>query len=249
MSELYENPVRIAMWSGPRNLSTAMMRSFGARADTLCVDEPFYAGYLKLTGLEHPMRAEILVRHEADPVRVADDMSAAPTSSPIFYQKHMAHHMVDGISRHWMSHVQNVFLIRHPARVLASYARKMETVSLSAIGFDKQFQLFEFARDATGDVPIIVDSDDILRDPRSVLSALCDRLGIDFDEAMLSWPAGPRKEDGAWAPHWYDTVSRSTRFGDVQEGLPQLRGEYQTIHDEALEIYDALANLRIRPAI
>ena len=247
MDKSYANPVRIAMWSGPRNLSTAMMRSFGARADTVCIDEPFYAAYLKITGLDHPMRQEILDCHDADPKDVARNLSAGPTPAPIFYQKHMAHHMVDGISWGWMSNVQNVFLIRNPARVLASYAKKMEEVSLQAIGFDKQLELVEFARDLTGKTPIIVDSDDILRDKRGLLAILCNQLGITFDETMLTWAQGPHPEDGAWAPHWYDAVYRSTGFGNVSGELPQLSGEYEAVHQEALEIYETLAKFRIRP--
>ncbi|MEL7542124.1 MAG: HAD family hydrolase, partial [Pseudomonadota bacterium] len=138
--------MRIAMWSGPRNMSTTMMRSFGARADTACVDEPFYAAYLKQTGLRHPMSDEIFASQSTDPAAVAQDMTGCPDPSVrIFYQKHMTHHMLPDMSRDWMAACRNVFLIRHPARVIASYARKMGNVSLEAIGFPQQLSLFETA--------------------------------------------------------------------------------------------------------
>lgn len=233
--------VRIAMWSGPRNLSTAMMRSFGARSDATCVDEPFYAAYLKLTGLEHPMRAEILAAHETDAEAVARMLSHGPLAAPVFYQKHMTHHMVAGIPRAWMAQVRNAFLIRHPARVLASYARKMESVSLEAIGFAQQAELFDYATGELGQTPVVIDGDDILRDPRASLGALCARLGIAFEEAMLSWPAGPRPEDGVWAPHWYDAVWRSTGFGEPPGPLPETPDAFAPILAAALPIYEKLA--------
>lgn len=234
------------MWSGPRNLSTAMMRSFGARADTCCVDEPFYAPYLALTGLQHPMREEILAAHSTDADEVAIELSRAPTAAPIFYQKHMTHHMIAGIPRDWMASVRNAFLIRHPARVLASYARKMESVSLEAIGFAQQAELFDRAADLAGSAPGVVDGDDILRDPRATLAALCTSLGIHFDDAMLSWPPGSRPEDGAWAPHWYDAVWASTTFGPPPGDLPELPEAFTDILEQALPIYDRLSAFALR---
>lgn len=235
-------PVRIAMWSGPRNLSTALMRSFGARADTHCIDEPFYAAYLKLTGLDHPMRAEILAAHDADPASVARHLAQWNPPAPIFYQKHMTHHMVAGVPRDWMRDVRHAFLIRHPARVLASYARKMESVSLEAIGFPQQAELFDVAARLTGAPPVVVDSDDVLDDPPAKLSALCEHLGIAFDPAMLSWTSGPKPEDGAWAPHWYDAIWSSTGFAPPSDkALLVLPAELARVCDEALPIYERLA--------
>lgn len=242
---MFDNPVRIAMWSGPRNLSTAMMRSFGARPDTVCVDEPFYAAYLDIAGLDHPMREDILAGHPTDPDAVALAMSAAPAAAPVFYQKQMTHHMVDGVPRGWMSEVRHAFLIRHPARVLASYAKKMEAVSLEAIGFAQQKELFDLVSDMNGERPVVIDSDAILHDPAGQLKGLCEGLGIGFDEAMLSWAPGPRAEDGVWAPHWYDAVFRSTGFGTVRDALPELPAEYDAILEPALAIYDQLARHQI----
>ena len=240
------SPLRIAMWSGPRNMSTTMMRSFGARADTVCVDEPFYAAYLQLTGLRHPLTDEIFAAQSRDPDAVAADMMSCPDpDADVFYQKHMTHHMVDGISRDWMAACRNVFLIRHPARVIPSYIRKMKTVSLEAIGFPQQLSLFEQARRLEGRTPLVVDSTDILRDPSAMMSALCAALGLDWQTDMLSWPAGARPEDGVWAPHWYDAVWRSTGFGPPPGARPEVAEDLRGIYDEALEIYQQLAAHRL----
>jgi len=241
-------PLRIAMWSGPRNMSTTMMRSFGARADTSCVDEPFYAAYLAAVDLVHPMQDEILAAQSTDPHIVAKELSADICNAPIQYQKQMTHHFLDDFPTDWMQVIDHhVFLIRHPARVIASYARKMESVSLKAIGFPQQCRIFELANDIKGRTPIVIDSDDILQDPTTMMSALCDRLGIEWDPAMLEWPAGPKAEDGVWAPHWYDTVNQSTGFGPPPGNLPKLTGQNKLIFSEALPIYEALRRDCIKP--
>ncbi len=234
------------MWSGPRNMSTTMMRSFGARSDTMCVDEPFYAAYLKLTGLRHPMSDEIFASQSANPTEVIADLTCPSEADPlIFYQKHMTHHMVPEMPRHWMQACRNVFLIRHPARVIPSYARKMETVTLGAIGFPQQLSLFETASALENRTPLVIDSDDILRNPERALRALCAALEIDWDPAMLSWSSGPKPEDGAWAPHWYDAVWRSTGFGPPPGERPEPGPDLREIYRDALAIYDALAEHRL----
>ena len=242
-------PVRIAMWSGPRNLSTTMMRSFGARADTACVDEPFYAAYLVSTGTVHPMQAEILEAQAHDGAVVAQELSeaAVPGGKPVFYQKHMTHHMAPDLPRSWMHRVTNAFLIRDPARVLASYARKMETVSLDAIGVSQQAELFDRVCQIRGEAPPVVDSDDILADPPGMLRALCAALGIDYTDAMLSWEAGPKPEDGVWAPHWYDAVWQSTGFGAPRREEPVLPDALRKLADEARESHEAISRYRLKP--
>ncbi len=242
-------PLRIAMWSGPRNMSTTMMRSFGARADTVCVDEPFYAAYLHLTGLRHPLTDEIFAAQSRDPAQVASDLQSCPDpDAKVFYQKHMTHHMVDGVPRDWMAACRNVFLIRHPARVIPSYARKMQQVSLEAIGFPQQLSMFQQASAIEAQTPLVVDSTDILRDPPAMMAALCAALGLDWNEDMLSWPPGARPEDGVWAPHWYDAVWRSTGFGPPPGERQDVAAELRGIYDDALEIYETLAAHRLRPA-
>ena len=242
-------PVRIAMWSGPRNLSTTMMRSFGARPDTACVDEPFYAAYLVSTGTVHPMHAEILDAQAHDSAVVARGLSEAPVpgGKPVFYQKHMTHHMAPALPRSWMHRVTNAFLIRDPARVLASYARKMESVSLEAIGVPQQAELFDRVCQIRGEAPPVVDSDDILEDPAGMLRTLCGALGIEYTDAMLSWKAGPKPEDGVWAPHWYDAVWQSTGFGAPRREEPVLPDALRKLADEARESHEAIAAHRLKP--
>lgn len=234
--------MRIGMWSGPRNLSTTMMRSFGARSDTVAVDEPFYAAYLQLTGIRHPMTDEIIAAHEADPQKVIQSLTGpVPDGKSVFYQKHMVHHMVEGIPMDWLGGIErHVLLIRHPARVVASYAKKMDTLSPEAMGFPQQERLWRQLCEGQGAAPVVVDADLILENPEGVLRRLCAAIGLAWDDAMLSWPAGPRPEDGAWAPHWYDAVWRSTGFGDPPGPLPVLSGEAARIAGSALAGYERL---------
>lgn len=238
--------IRIAMWSGPRNLSTAMMRSFGARADTSCLDEPFYAAFLKITGIDHPLRDETLAVQESNPDTVAAQLLAGwPTEAAIQYQKHMTHHMVGGVPTDWMAHVRHAFLIRHPSRVLGSYAKKRQEVTLEDIGFIQQAKLFDRVRALTGTNPAVVDSDDILRHPKSALAALCNALSIPYTDQMLSWSKGPKEEDGPWAPHWYDGVWNSTGFEAAPGPLPDLPHELQALAERAIPYYEKLASLKI----
>ena len=233
--------MKIAMWSGPRNLSTAMMYSFGARADCAVWDEPFYAAYLAMTGLEHPMRAEILAAGETDAGKVAARLTGPHSDGKShFYQKHMTQHMIDGVDRSWMKQVKNVFLIRHPARVIASYANKRDNPTLDDIGFWQQAELFDMCDD-----PVVIDSHDIRENPEGMLRALCAALDLPFDPAMLSWPAGGHKDDGAWAPHWYGAVHNSTGFAGVEGPLPEMKGAYSELTEQALPFYRKLAACRI----
>ncbi len=232
--------MKIAMWSGPRNLSTAMMYSFAARGDCAVVDEPFYAAYLARTGLDHPMREEILASQptDADDV-VADLVGENPGGKAHFYQKHMTHHMVPGIPRDWMAEVVNVFLIRHPARVVASYAAKREGPELDDLGFRQQAELFEHVQ-ALGQKPVVIDSHDIREKPEVALRALCDALGLDWRPQMLCWPAGGIPEDGVWAAHWYESVHRSTGFAGSEGELPRLEPEYAALAEAAMPFYEQL---------
>jgi hypothetical protein len=235
--------VRIAMWSGPRNLSTALMRSFGSRPDTVVMDEPLYAHYLARTGLDHPGRDEIIARGPTGE-REAVARCLAPVDAELSYQKHMAHHLLPGMDRRWLDGIDHHFLLlRHPARVLASYARKRDgEVTVSDLGLPQQVELVERLGD-----PLIIDSDDFLRDPAAHLQAICRRAGIGFDPCMLAWPSGPRDTDGVWAPHWYDAVWASTGFSPVRfEGLPPVAAGMQAVLDEAQDLYEVLAGRRLR---
>ncbi len=240
--------LRIAMWSGPRNLSTALMYAFAARGDCDVWDEPFYAAYLAATGLDHPMRAEIAAAHEGDPARVAAACAGdGPEGRPLFYQKQMTMHLLPQFPRGFMRACANVFLIRHPARVVASYVRKREAPTLDDLGFARQGDLFDEVADWLGAAPPVIDSADILADPAGMLARLCGVLGIPWTGRMLSWPAGPKPFDGAWAPHWYGAVHRSTGFEPAEGALPALEGDYARLAEAALPCYERLAALRLRP--
>mmetsp|Transcript_18032 Transcript_18032/g.27535 ORF Transcript_18032/g.27535 Transcript_18032/m.27535 type:complete len:245 (-) Transcript_18032:6702-7436(-) len=230
---------RIAMWSGPRNLSTAMMYSFAARGDARVVDEPFYAAFLRATGLDHPMGPQIIGSQPSDPDDVVKSFSS-PVSEPIFYQKHMTHHMLDHWSLDWVEDVTNVFLIRHPARVLASYARKRQGATLDDIGFVQQARIFDRVPD-----PIVIESADIRADPAQMLQKLCAQIGITWTDRMLRWPAGGHTNDGVWAAHWYGAVHRSTGFDGAEGALPQIDEDYARIVDAAMPFYETLAAHKI----
>jgi hypothetical protein len=237
--------VRIAMWSGPRNISTAMMRSFENRPDCAVVDEPFYAAYLAQTGLDHPMRDEVLASQSQDWAEVARGL-AQDTPAAVFYQKHMTHHMTPGVGLDWMAACRSAFLIRDPGAVLASYVKTRAQVSLEDIGVVRQRELFDREADRLGSAPPVVEGADVLADPRGVLVALCAALDIPFREEMLAWPAGRRDTDGVWAPAWYAAVERSTGFAAPEraEAAP-LTDDLRKIADQARPHYEALARYRL----
>ena len=245
--------VRIAMWSGPRNISTALMRAFENRPDCAVWDEPFYAPFLARTGAEHPMRNEILAAHEPDPTRVvARLVGEAPDphrpEATVFYQKHMTHHMVPGLPRAWIDRVTSAFLIREPERVLASYAKKRVASSLADIGFPFQSDLFARVADRLGHAPPVLEANDVLADPRGMLRALCRACAIPFREEMLAWPPGPRASDGVWAPFWYDAVLASTGFAPPDGSpLPTLDPATARIAAAARRSYEDLARHRLQP--
>jgi hypothetical protein len=232
--------MKLAMWSGPRNLSTAMMYAFANRADFNAVDEPFYAAYLAQTGLEHPMRAEILASQSADPKTVVREvLTADPADGRHQYQKHMTQHMISGVPRDWLSDVTNVFLIRHPVRVVASFAAKYENPMLGDIGFLQQAELFDEVV-ALGQTPVVLDSADIREDPEAMLRKLCDAVGLGFDPAMLAWPAGAKPFDGVWAPVWYGAVHNSTGFAGAEGPLPEVTGKLAELAHSALPAYEKM---------
>jgi hypothetical protein len=206
-------PVRIAMWSGPRNISSAMMRAWGNRADTVVWDEPFYPYYLLATDRNHPVRDEVIAHGETDWRKVIAQLTGdVPDGKRIFYQKHMTHHLLPEIDRSWLDAVTNCFLIRDPAEVIVSYLKKSSEMSLEDIGFVQQEEIFQFVCDATGAVPPVIDARDVLENPERILRLLCEAIGVDFTEAMLSWAPGLRETDGIWARHWYNEVANSTGF-------------------------------------
>ncbi len=206
-------PLRVAMWSGPRNISTAMMRAWENRGDTAVWDEPLYAYYLARTGIEHPGAAEVIAAGDTDWRRVAAACAGpVPGGKAVFFQKHMAHHLLDEVDRGWLDALVNCFLIRDPREVIASYARVRPEVTAEDVGVAQQARLFDQVAARTGRTPLVLDARDVLENPRGMLEALCRALGVAFSEGMLAWPPGPRASDGVWARHWYGAVERSTGF-------------------------------------
>jgi hypothetical protein len=237
-------PVRVAMWSGPRTVSTALMRSFGNRPDTVVVDEPLYAFYLDRTGIDHPGRPAILASMPTDWRTVLAQLThdPLPDGTLVYYQKHMTHHLLPEIDRRALGGLTHGFLIRDPRRLLASYARVRSAPTLADLGLAQQAEIF-----AAFGGPVI-DSADILRDPRAALEALCDALGIGFDPAMLSWPAGPQPYDGVWASHWYGSVWRSTGFAPYDESRAvDLPPDLESLAAACQPYYEELASRRLRP--
>jgi hypothetical protein len=208
-----QQSLRIAMWSGPRNISTALMRSWGNRPDTFVCDEPFYAHYLVQTELPHPGADEVIRHQENDWRKVADWLTGPiPESKTIFYQKHMAHHLLPDMERGWLDRVTNCFLIREPREMLTSLLHFLPQPTLADTGLPQQVEIFRHVKDRSGRIPPILDARDVLDDPRRTLRLLCDALNLPFTEAMLSWPPGPRNTDGVWAKHWYAAVEKTTTF-------------------------------------
>jgi hypothetical protein len=245
-------PLRVAMWSGPRNVSTAMMRAFGARADCAVSDEPFYAAYLSATGLDHPMREQVIASQPTDWRDVVSALlGPVPGGKAVWYQKHMTHHMLPEFSRDWIDGVSNAFLIRAPEAVLASYARKRPgPIGLDEIGLPAQLALFERAADRLGRAPPVVDGRDVQADPRGALGALCAALGLAFDPAMLSWPPGRRDSDGVWAPAWYAEVEKSTGFAPpaAEPGFDDLPDSLKRVAEAARPLYEQLARHNLTAA-
>ena len=242
--------LRLAMWSGPRNVSTALMRSWGNREDTVVVDEPFYAHYLKVTGLDHPGREEVIAHHESDWRRVVDSLLAPlPDGVSIFYQKQMSHHLLPQMGREWLGAVTHAFLIREPRPMLASLDDKLGDFDLAATGLPQQVEIFDHVVRTTGRIPPVVDSADLLAAPGPMLRALCAALEVPFTSRMLAWPPGRRSSDGIWAKYWYDRVERSTGFEappatDVPRELPP---PLATLDAQCQPLYERLHAHRLRP--
>lgn len=239
---------RIAMWSGPRTISTALMRSWENRPDCRVVDEPFYACYLSETGLEHPCREQILKAQRADREWVIQQLTDVAPAMDYFYQKHMSHHIPRAMDMRWSTHMRHCFLIRNPAEVIASYLDKMPWVSEDTLGIVRQSELFEEIEVLTGERPVVIDSNDVLRDPCSVLRQLCEQLEVPFlEECMLNWPAGKRDSDGVWAPHWYKNVEESTGFASYSPRQFQLSPEHRVLAEKMQGYYDHMAKYCLRP--
>lgn len=239
--------MHLAMWSGPRNISTAMMRAFENRPDCTVVDEPLYAAYLAATGLDHPGRDDVIAAGETDWRRVVDRLTGPiPDGRALWYQKHMTHHLLPDIHTGWVHRLTNVFLIRDPAAVVESYLKSRSTITPEDIGIERQARLFDEVAERLGRTPPVIDADEFLRAPEAHLRALCELLGIGFTERMLSWPAGPRASDGVWAPHWYAAVWRSTGFEPWRPRMPILDAHARAVAEACRADYERLRQQGLR---
>ena len=241
--------LRIAMWSGPRNISTAMMRAWENREDCVVNDEPLYAAYLATTGLDHPGRDEVIADGETDWRKVVATMTGPiPGGRAIWYQKHMSHHLLPDMAVDWVFGLTNVFLIRDPSEVVASYLKSRATVTPDDIGLPQQGRLFDRLCDHLGEAPPVIDAGDFLQAPEAHLRALCARLGIAFTARMMAWPAGPRDSDGIWAPHWYDAVWKSTGFEPWRARETALSGAASEVAEACRPVYERLRGHRMTVA-
>jgi hypothetical protein len=238
--------VRVAMWSGPRNISTAMMRAFENRSDTVVVDEPLYAAFLARTGIDHPGREVTIASQPTDPAEAIDSLRAPlPDGREIHYAKHMAHHLVDDDDLSWTAHFRNLLLIRDPGEVVSSYVRSRETCEPADIGLLQEERLMDTWQQRGIEAPVI-DAGDFLRDPEGHLRWMCDWLGIAFSDRMLSWPPGPRPTDGVWAPYWYDSVLGSTGFEPWRPRDVHLNEHDAAVAEVCRPAYERLRELRVR---
>jgi hypothetical protein len=237
---------RIAMWSGPRNISTAMMRAWENRGDTAVWDEPLYAYYLHKTGIRHPGADEVIAAGETDWRKVVAAITGPiPAGMPIFFQKHMTHHLLDEIDRGWLDQLTNCFLIRDPAEVVASYSRTRDGAVLDDVGVVQQAEIYDYLCARGGRAPVVIDARDVLQNPEGMLRALCDAVGVAFTARMLSWPAGPRETDGVWSRYWYDSVIASTGFKPYRRQRLRLSPELDAIATGCEPHYRKLHQLRL----
>ena len=240
-------PTRIAMWSGPRNISTAMLRAWENRVDTWVVDEPLYAHYLTRVRVTHPGVEEVMAHHETDWQAVVAALTGPiPHGRAIYYQKQMAHHWLPHLRGDWVLSLTNAFLIRHPAEMLPSLHAKMGRPSLSDTGLPPQVEIFRLVRDRTGTTPPVLDAEDVLRDPRASLSSFCEAVGVPFSERMLAWPPGRRPTDGVWAKHWYEAVERSTGFEPYRPRDREVSPELEPLLAKCMPYYEELRQHRSR---
>ena len=236
----------IAMWSGPRNVSTALMRSFENRSDCFVSDEPFYSYFLHKTGFEHPLRDEIIKSGLVDYNEIIRYITGPiPFSKKIWYQKHMAHHILPEVNIDWITNMRNCLLIRHPSDVILSYLKKNEIDSIQQLGYLQQVNMYEMLSQEDSTSPIIVDAQDLLQEPRKMLIQICKNLRIKFNEKMLSWPLGTRKTDGIWGKHWYKQVEVSTGFKPYIKTNRTIPSKYQDLYDKCMKHYNFLYQNRV----
>lgn len=232
------NTKRICLWSSPRNLSTAIMYSFAQRPDTLVFDEPLYAHYLKLTGSDHPGTEEVLQSQEQDGQKVVENVLLAPYEKPIAFFKQMTHHLI-ALDERFLAKMINIIFIRDPKQIIASYAQVRPNVTMQDVGIARQWELYNTLISNKHSC-IVLDSNEILKNPQKVLTQLCEALEIPFDKSMLHWPAGPKSEDGVWAKYWYANVHKSTGWQKQETSSRELPSYLEALHQEGKVFYDLL---------
>lgn len=238
--------MRLAMWSGPRNVSTALMRAFDSRSDCVVSDEPLYGYYLKKTRARHPIAEEVIAAMTTDwPTLTRDLTGPIPGGKQLWYQKHMAHHLLDEIPRDWLCQLHNVFLIREPRSMLVSLLKVLDEVEINDTGLPQQVDLFRWESERTGRIPAVVDSRELLLDPAGVLRQLCDRVGIEYSDQMLSWEAGSRETDGVWEAHWYGKATNSTGFTPYHDSDTDVPADYESLARQCEYLYQELAAFRL----
>ena len=243
---MFSEPLRLAVWSGPRNISTALMRSWNSRPDTFVVDEPFYAHFLQETRVDHPAIDEVIAHHETNWQNVIDMLLAQlPEGKTVFYQKQMNKHILPHINMDWTKKVTNCFLIREPKEMITSFMKIVPNMTLEEFGLTEQVGMFKKCKESTGTTPIVVDSKDVLMNPRKILGLWCEALGIEFMDCMLSWEPGIHATDGIWAPHWYNSVIQSTGFASYKAKNEEVPETYQNLRLQCEELYEELYQYRI----
>lgn len=234
----------VACWSGPRNISTALMRSWSSRKDTYVTDEPFYAYYLKETQINHPMYEKIINHYFSDYDKIVNQLlSEVPNKKIIWYQKHMAHHLIDLTKLDWIKKCENCILLRHPKEVISSYTAKNKLNSITELGYPQQFAIVKFLKESNQRFKII-DSADLLKNPKKVLFDWCKSINIKFDESMLQWKKGSHPNDGIWWKHWYNNVIETTGFQKYQEKDISIEIEYDSIYNDSMKYYNYLKGFK-----
>jgi len=237
--------MNIFMWSGPRNISSALMRSFENRSDTYVWDEPFYAYYLSKTNRMHPLKEEIINKYPCNENEIIDIIKLPPPKNKkIYYQKHMTHHILEETQIDWISKGFNCFLIRNPSEVINSYIKKNELTNSSDIGFQSQLRLFKKVKSLNKEITVI-NAKDLLKDPKLILQKLCFKIGISFENSMLKWPKGKRVTDGIWSSIWYDKVINSSNFFNYEEQKIIIPDKFLKIYKESLLIYNLMNEFKI----
>jgi len=240
------NKKRISMWSGPRNISTALMRSFENRSDTAVIDEPFYSFFLKNTGIKHPIYKEVIEKYDSSWNNITNTLiGSIPNNKNIWYQKLMTHHWVDNQPLDWTINTINCFLIRNPKNVILSYLKIYKDVTPELIGLPQQIKIFNYVIKKTNKIPTVISSEDILKTPKLMLKKLCHLLEIPFLEQMLSWPMGPRDSDGIWGKYWYRNVVKTSSFSNPPKKNEKFPKEFSSLLDECNEYYKQIEKYKI----